>query len=316
MDVPLHKHLNNAPTNPRQRGIYCWAIQLLVAAFVCCATPAIADPGFDNLETYRYAQNYMLQLINDERSQAGVGSVRLDPLASQAAKEHAQDMLANGFFSHWNMSGRKPTRRYNLLGGFNSLAENIFFHHGPLGSWQELVEYEMETLMDSAGHRKTILNSSKTHVGIGFAASGRNFYGSQEFITMVGGEYRCKTSARLGEAVKFSGRYDPGRYTFEHVLVGYEEPEQARSVKWLEGTQSYSDADKLVAGYLTNPQAFFEGISTYHEVEFDARNGTFVVNAKLDYKGKPGLYYLFLWLTDKRTGEQVNAATATVEVTK
>lgn len=299
------------------RNCAIWPAILLILAFLVWGPSlASADPGFGDLETYRFAQNYMLQLINEERSKAGVGSVRLDPLASQAALEHAQDMLANGFFSHWDMSGRKPTRRYNLLGGFHGLSENIFFHHGPLGSWQELVEYEMQTLMDSEGHRKTILDAHKTHVGLGFATAGRDFYGAQEFITMVGGEYKCVSSARLGETVKFSGRFDPRQYIFEHVLVGYEGREQPRSVKWLEGSGSYSDGDKLVAGYLANPQSFFEGISTYHEVEFDQGKGTFVVNAKLDFKGKQGLYYLFLWLTDKRSGEQVNAATVAVDVTK
>lgn len=36
----------------------------------------------------------------------------------------------------------------------------------------------------------------------------------------------------------------------------------------------------------------------------------------MDFKGREGLYYIFLWLRDRRTSSTFIAATATVDVTK
>ena len=130
------------------------------------STAALAQPpDLSDFDTYRLAQDYMLYLINQERSRAGLKRVRLDALASQAAKLHAEDMLKGGYLSHWNMEGLKPARRYNLLGGIDGLGENVFYTSGRLGTMHELIDEAMDTLMSSEGHRLTILGASYTTWG-------------------------------------------------------------------------------------------------------------------------------------------------------
>jgi uncharacterized protein YkwD len=269
-------------------------------------------------DSYSFAQQYLLKLINQERTRLGLSRVRLDPIAGQAARQHALDMLAGGFFSHWNRAGLKPTRRYNLLGGYDALGENIYYKHGPPASLEARLDEMIATLLNSSGHAKTMLNPYYTHVGLGFAADagGRDFYGVQEFITRVGGDYRCPLTAQLGQRIEFRGRFDPLRYRLEHVVVGYEERPQPREVKWLMRTGSYSDADKFIAGYTPNPHISFASMDTYHDIFVDAQDGWFECQPLLDFKRREGLYYLFVWLSDRQSGEAILAATATVDVTK
>jgi hypothetical protein len=275
-------------------------------------------PDFNDRETLQFARDYMLLQINQARAAAGVSPVRLDPLAAEAAHKHAADMLARGYFSHWDPEGLKPTRRFNLLGGFHALGENIYFAHGFSGSTEQLIDDTIHVLLDSPGHRRTILDPSYTHVGLGFAldAARGDFYVAQEFIARVGGDYVCPPTAKVGQRVEFSGRFDPQRYQLEHVVVGYEERPQPRSARWLAATDEYQDSDKMIAGYTPQRNIVYQGMETYHDISVNELQGSFKCSALLDFKGYEGLYYLFLWLRDRRSGASVLAATATVDVTK
>jgi hypothetical protein len=261
----------------------------------------------------------MLREINLRRSQEGSPRVSFDPLAAQAAKAHAEDMLAQAYFSHWGMDGRKPTRRWNLLGGFDAVAENIYYKKGQLGDVKTMVEDAIETLMNSAGHRETLLNPASTHVGIGLALSekGNEVYIAQEFVTKLGGQYYCQLYARVGEEAALAGRFDSGSFELESVVLAYEELPRARDRRWLAKSKDYRDGDKLLAGYTPGASRLsFKEIPTLREVELDERTGYFKVAPKLDYKGQPGTYYFMVWLKSKKTGKPVLAATATVEVGK
>ncbi len=207
--------------NPRLMLLGC---VLLALAGLSAAQPAhCAD--FSTPESYFEAQQYALLLINEARAGAGAPLVVADPLAAQLAKQHAEDMLANDYFSHWDMAGVKPTRRYNLAGGYHALSENIYFAMNGPSNTQDMLGKAMQVLMASEGHRRTILDPAHTHVGIGLALGrgGSAFYFDQEFITRVGGEYYCPLKARVGERIEFGGRYDTSRFSVEHVILGYEE---------------------------------------------------------------------------------------------
>jgi uncharacterized protein YkwD len=300
------------------RSVLAAALGMLLASAGISGAAAQELPDFTDYDTLTFAQDYSLLRINQERAKAGAPPLRLDPLAGQAAKQHAEDMLARGYFSHWDPDGLKPTRRFNLLGGYHALGENIYYAHGDAASAEEMIDGEMRTLMASSGHRRTILDPAYTHVGLGFALGGArgDFYADQEFITRVGGEYTCPLAATVGARVEFSGRYDAQRFTLEHIIVGYEERAQPRTTRWLANTGSYSDAEKMIAGYSPDPRISYPGMQSYHDVEVDEDDGSFACQALMDFKGREGLYYIFLWLKDRRSSKTFIAATATVDVTK
>jgi len=287
---------------------------VILLASLAQSGSSLAETWLDDPEQYRWAQGYMLQIINEERARRGLNSLRPDPLAAQAAKQHADEMLAGDYLSHWNLAGQKPARRYNLLGGFDALSENVYYYHGQIPDWQELVVRQMEVLMESDGHRAAILDPAKTHVGLGFAADGDGFYSSQEFITRIGGEYHCPLSARVGDTVEFSGRFDPARHGFAYLLVSFEEPEQPRNRMWLENSESYRDGDKLVAGYVADPSISFREVETLYDVTADQSSGRFSASVCLDYKGKQGVYYLLVYFRDLRSEETAMAASVAIVV--
>jgi uncharacterized protein YkwD len=70
------------------------------------------------------ARKYMLELINRDRATEKLPPVELDDAACEAGQEHAKEMAANCYLSHWDMKGRKPLQRYTEAGGSDWVMEN------------------------------------------------------------------------------------------------------------------------------------------------------------------------------------------------
>ena len=86
---------------------------------VAAAAPDDANgPNLLHLEE----KQFMLELINAERDQAGLNPVEMGH--NIAAQLHSESALKNCFASHWGMDGLKPYMRYSLAGGYQSNAEN------------------------------------------------------------------------------------------------------------------------------------------------------------------------------------------------
>ncbi|MCB8953828.1 MAG: CAP domain-containing protein [Ardenticatenales bacterium] len=119
----------------------------------------------------------MLNLINQDRQTNGLQPVAWDQVAADAGQRHAEDMLAWGYFSHWNTQGWGPDHRYSLAGGQHAVMENLHtfsyvYADGrgvAIEDWPEVIWNAQAGLMNSPGHRANILDPAHTHVGIGMA---------------------------------------------------------------------------------------------------------------------------------------------------
>lgn len=137
------------------------------------------------------------QLINTERVTRGLAALDWDARIAQIARDHSEDMAANGYFRHDNLKGQSPTDRGNaagytcrkeLGGGAYSygLGENIWhgweyssYTFGAGGSrydWMtqsQLANQAVSSWMGSPGHRRNILDSQydRTGIGLGFGKS-------------------------------------------------------------------------------------------------------------------------------------------------
>src|SRR6058998_1942223 len=126
------------------------------------------------------ARSQLLTLVNEERANAGVGTLKLDDLACNVAEQHARDMVQGVFLSHWGRDGRKPYHRYSFAGGTDATEENdsAAEHDGPItaddiASDLILMHRSMYTERPpNDGHRKTMLAPQHTHVGFGVSAEG------------------------------------------------------------------------------------------------------------------------------------------------
>ena len=140
------------------------------------------------IKTLERAQQYMLELINLERENAGLNPVEMG--SNRAAQLHAESSLENCVSSHWGIDGLKPYMRYSLAGGYQSNAENgrglDYCYKASdrvrgLGDLDEEMEEAIEGWMSSPGHRRNMLDPTHRKVNIGIAWDDYNIVAIQHF---------------------------------------------------------------------------------------------------------------------------------------
>ena len=121
-------------------------------------------------------QQHMLNLINQERSKAGVAPLKIDAQLQKMAQVKSDEMVAKSYFSHTSPTYGSPFDMMKTFGiSYTSAGENI--------AGNSSVDGAHEALMNSPGHKENILKSSFNYIGIGITASptyGKMF--AQEFI--------------------------------------------------------------------------------------------------------------------------------------
>ena len=133
------------------------------------------------------AKQLMLGLINEARADAGVPPVAMGD--NPAAQIHADNSLSNCVVSHWGLDGTTARMRYALAGGYQINAENIIGsnycveegdNYRPINLHSRLRE-GIKDLMDSPGHRRTILQSDYVKVNLGISWDKYQYFMVQQF---------------------------------------------------------------------------------------------------------------------------------------
>jgi uncharacterized protein YkwD len=107
----------------------------------------------------------MLQLVNQERSKAGLRPLAPDPELTEVARRHSTDMFARGYFAHVTPEGRSPFDRM-------SEAHIRFLTAGENLALAPTLQIAHTGLMNSPGHRANILQPTFGRVGIGIMDGG------------------------------------------------------------------------------------------------------------------------------------------------
>lgn len=128
-----------------------------------------ALPGGDtNMPTVPESGSYaeqILNLVNAERSKAGLSALTLDASAERAANIRAQEIQQS--FSHTRPDGSNFSTALSQAGvSFRTSGENIAYG-------QNSAEEVMQGWMNSSGHRANILNRNFTSIGIGHVEDAR-----------------------------------------------------------------------------------------------------------------------------------------------
>ncbi|MEU6128783.1 CAP domain-containing protein [Saccharopolyspora sp. NPDC047091] len=110
-------------------------------------------------------QQRVVQLVNDQRASAGCGPVTEDQRLTEAANAHSSDMTARGYFSHTTPDGVTFDQRIKKAGHPSPGAENI-------AQGQRSADQVMDSWMNSAGHKRNILNCSLKTIGVGVDTGG------------------------------------------------------------------------------------------------------------------------------------------------
>lgn len=194
-------------------------------------------------------ENYSLNAINQDRESAGLSPVALSPIPS--AQEHADSMLQNDYFSHWDTQGYKPYMRYTILNGTGFVEENVAYEATTLPTFvtTSSVESAISSLEwqmmnnDSAccqnGHRDNILTPYHNRVSIGVAYDSTNVYFVEDFETYL---TTFSTPIAQGNTVTLVGNTS-GNINPTSILIFYDPPPQPLTSSQLD-TEYYGSYDQ------------------------------------------------------------------------
>jgi uncharacterized protein YkwD len=154
--------------------------RLLQAARNGTLQPSYDLPTPRPARTEAEAETLMLQLVNEDRSKAGLPPLVLDERLSVMARRHSRDMRDRSFFAHVSPhTGHLADRADRQAISYRRLGENIAVGVD--------VREAQKALLRSPGHRKNLLDPHFTHVGIGVAfdedaAGKRRIFVTQDFM--------------------------------------------------------------------------------------------------------------------------------------
>jgi uncharacterized protein YkwD len=162
----------------RRRFVY-----LAVALSGCSPNPSytpaeqadVQAPGPQGIE------GQLFKAVNVVRRREGVPELRWLSSAAAAAESHSRAMAQRGFFSHTDPQRGDLAARIKKAGvQWSLIAENLFQQRG----CPDAVRCAVEGWLESAGHRRNLLNAKYTHTGIGVSSDERKtLYYTQIFVT-------------------------------------------------------------------------------------------------------------------------------------
>ena len=120
-------------------------------------------------------ESEVIRLVNAERAKYGLSELKEDWQLSRVARYKSEDMRENKYFSHTSPTYGSPFEMIKNFGiPYKSAGENI-------AKGQKTPAAVVNAWMNSSGHRKNILSTSFTHIGVGYADNGN--YWTQMFIS-------------------------------------------------------------------------------------------------------------------------------------
>ena len=117
----------------------------------------------------------VVRLVNEIRNKNGLKPLSEDWQLSRVARYKSQDMKDKKYFSHTSPTYGSPFQMMKSFGiTYRSAGENIAKGYAS-------PKAVVDGWMNSSGHRANILNSSFTHIGVGYVSGGN--YWTQMFIS-------------------------------------------------------------------------------------------------------------------------------------
>ena len=245
---------------PGRRHFLRGAVFFMGAAAAGCIAARLLEPRYPTARhgPDRTAMPYddpraadkraLFERINLDREAHGAPPVRYEPRAALVGDRFCLDAATTGLSGHWDLQGRAPYLRWGLAGGVDFHAQNAAALSMSRGGFTrplrdlmlEAHAAMMAEVPPEDGHRRTILDPSFTHVGIGLAEVASEARFTEEF-TRVAFEWMETPAAplRAGQRASFAGRPLKG-WTVGVVEVRFEPPPQPLTLLEVARRRSYS----------------------------------------------------------------------------
>lgn len=150
-----------------------------------------AVEAFADLAT---AEAYAFQLLNEDRAQLGLPALIGDPELSNIARSHSTEMRDEDYFAH-------QSPRTGLAGDRLAAAGYRASAHGENLAFNDSLTEAESSLLGSIGHRRNIIDTHMTRVGIGLAerstGARSGWYLTQLFARKVETLNRARAKERL-----------------------------------------------------------------------------------------------------------------------
>lgn len=131
-------------------------------------SPTVPSSTPKDNDTIVTADADFANLLNNMRARHGAAPVTHDALLDLAAQRHADDMLANGYFSHTGRNGSTLRERVDATGyEWRAIGENI-------GMGQQTEQEIMDGWTNSPGHHENNIRPVYEEFGLGYARNGRD----------------------------------------------------------------------------------------------------------------------------------------------
>ena len=145
----------------------------LACALLLCAILSLAVSGKAAAVEAHYTTGSLSvqekeagNLLNSDRRAYNLPALAIDPALSSIARIKSQDMLSGGYFAHTSPTYGDVRDMLTHFGyPYTAAGENIARY--------ATVEKAQAALMSSPGHRRNILSSAYTKVGVGIALSAK-----------------------------------------------------------------------------------------------------------------------------------------------
>lgn len=145
----------------------------------------------------------LLAATNADRAQHGLPPLRWDAALAHAAQMHAQRMVRAGALSHQFPGEADLATRAGSTGAhFSTIAENVAVAPNP-----NIVENEW---MHSPPHRRNILDSRLSDVGIGLVRQGGSLWAVEDFSAPVAQRNSSQIERQVGALVQQRGVREVG----------------------------------------------------------------------------------------------------------
>ncbi len=174
-----------------QTGDTMWKIALkyqVGVSEIISANPSVSNPNMiypgQKLNIPALAastltvEEEVVQLVNQERAKYGLKPLTSNWEVARVARYKSQDMINKNYFDHNSPTYGTPFQMMKNFGiTYKTAGENI-------AAGQTTAQAVVKAWMNSEGHRKNILSSSYTQIGVGYVKGGSyGHYWTQMFIS-------------------------------------------------------------------------------------------------------------------------------------
>ena len=160
----------------RKAAAFLLAVTLTSSAGASLAASDSSFAGHYTTASLSVQEQTAGNLLNSDRARYGLAPLVIDPELCRIARIKSQDMRDNQYFAHTSPTYgdvRSMLRRFGYA--FTASGENIAHH--------ATIEKAQAAFLSSPGHRRNIMNSAYTRVGLGAAIDAKGYvYLTQIFV--------------------------------------------------------------------------------------------------------------------------------------